>query len=429
MTAVACICVIAITGAAVSAVNRNTKDEPGKETAKTYEIPKKETPSIIDIAVLPSAETNVNEVPEKKNEEQVKTNSGSAIRLTPTILYDNVGIGAFYTFLPEGWTAKVNTSFTVDQVYPLQSDIVLKSADGKTLIEIMTPMNYRQTANSDGNKSADDESHDILNYSTVLNYRNASEYIDYITAKAGFIWGQYNEIAGDSEAIKAYRKKMQNLGSDEVSFLQNYSDYNSGRKFNNKYTLTDYDAGIQIRRGNISKNNQGMLAEMTVYDGMYKYRNSYEIPNDLIYWSGWNDNTYWGIENFYFYVSTNQEDFDKYYDLAQFIMKNSGTTAMYDASKQAILNYIIPKVLEGNQEIMNYINDTVSDVVNNFNQTNDRVAQMWDDYILDQDRYTLSDGTQIVVPTTAEYVYYDGSDVLWSNSPNFDPGSGYVQIN
>ena len=68
--------------------------------------------------------------------------------------------------------------------------------------------------------------------------------------------------------------------------------------------------------------------------------------------------------------------------------------------------------------------------MNNWNDNNDRVAQMWDDYILDQDRYSTPDGNEITVPTKADYVYYDNTNgsVIWTDSALIEPGPEYQQI-
>ena len=41
----------------------------------------------------------------------------------------------------------------------------------------------------------------------------------------------------------------------------------------------------------------------------------------------------------------------------------------------------------------------------------------------------MSDGSDVAVPTSADYVYSDGNEVIWSNSAFYDPGPGYEQIN
>ena len=91
---------------------------------------------------------------------------------------------------------------------------------------------------------------------------------------------------------------------------------------------------------------------------------------------------------------------------------------------------MIPKIIKGIIEVNDYGASIVQDVMNNWNDTNDRVAQMWDDYILDQDRYSTPDGNEITVPTNADYVYYDETNgsVIWTDSALHEPGPEYQQI-
>ena len=94
-----------------------------------------------------------------------------------------------------------------------------------------------------------------------------------------------------------------------------------------------------------------------------------------------------------------------------------------------MINEMIPRVKAGQTELANYAQQCIQSVQSSFNETNDRVMQEWDDYLLDQDRYMASDGTEIIVPTTAEYVYYNGDSVVWADNAGYEPEAGYEQIN
>ena len=61
-------------------------------------------------------------------------------------------------------------------------------------------------------------------------------------------------------------------------------------------------------------------------------------------------------------------------------------------------------------------------------QQEDAWVQNFSDYIYDQTTYTMTDGSEVAVPTSADYVYSDGNDVIWSNSAFYEPGPGYTRI-
>lgn len=116
--------------------------------------------------------------------------------------------------------------------------------------------------------------------------------------------------------------------------------------------------------------------------------------------------------------------------MVQFIISNTGTTQAFAAAQEKILSIMIPQVINGQLEVSDYGASIVQEVMGNWNDTNDRVAQNWDDYILDQDRYSTSDGNEITVPTKADYVYYDDTNgsVIWTDSALIEPGPEYQQI-
>ena len=138
----------------------------------------------------------------------------------------------------------------------------------------------------------------------------------------------------------------------------------------------------------------------------------------------------WQYDGFSVYWAVDEQTFNDNYNMVQFIISNTGTTQSFAAAQEQILSIMIPQIINGQIELIDYGASIVQDVMNNWNDTNDRVAQMWDDYILDQDRYSTPDGNEITVPTKADYVYYDNTNgsVIWTDSALIEPGSEYQQI-
>lgn len=360
--------------------------------------------------------------------EDIKENEGTGITLYPTILRDNCGIDAFYTLIPEGWTASVNTNYTIHEKYPLQSFVNLKSPDSSVMITMITPMFYYEMNNSSGSRTPDDCSVDMLKYATYLNYRQAAEYGDYVLKNAGMDWIYNEKLPVDQNQVDSIEAVMKRAGESSLQTLQ-YAYNNTYGNINTKVSLNDYGGFISRRKGLLTDGVNQQVAEMTSRVGEFTTLTESNIPNPLIQLDTYGYNTCWGSFGIEIYAADDDDLFDKYYDMAQFIIENSGTTSMYEACKQSILNYIIPLVVQGNIEAFNQADSVMKDAMQSFSDTNDRVNQMWDDYILDQDRYSMSDGSQITVPTTANYVYSDGENVIWSEYASFEPGAGYQQIN
>lgn len=87
------------------------------------------------------------------------------------------------------------------------------------------------------------------------------------------------------------------------------------------------------------------------------------------------------------------------------------------------------KAIQANIEITNYAYEIMSQSQQESMQQSDAFVNNFCDYIYDQTTYTMSDGSSVAVPTSADYVYSDGNDVIWTSSALFEPGAGYTQIN
>ncbi|MDO4479179.1 MAG: hypothetical protein Q4B73_09135 [Lachnospiraceae bacterium] len=381
-------------------------------------------------------ETDASDDAWENQAEEAAVSRGESWVLRPTVLRDNCGVDAFFTYLPEDWMASVSTEMMISTYYPLRSVVTLMAPDRSCAILMVTPMSYREkykgsTMSTDYEDSPDDGTTRLLNeYATFLHKRDASEFSDLFLSEMGLFWQSCKEQPVDATEVKRYAEAMKAVGNDAVNTVR----YSIGATANSTtvsttVSLTDYEGSISCKSGVLTDGNGTEYAELTAYNGSVTYLVNQDIPNDLITLKTWEETTDWTNYGVFLYLADDREAYERYYDMAHFIMSNSGTTAMYEQCKNQILTYMIPKVVDGAMQTMNYGYQLMSEVSQSYNGTNDRVSQMWDDYILDQDRYRASDGTELVVPTTADYVYYNGDQVVWSTSPSYDPGRGYEQVN
>lgn len=357
----------------------------------------------------------------------------SVVSFEKMILRDSLGIDSVITWLPEGWSYQVFSDMTICENYPIQSVISLASPDGNYGIIIQTPMGYVDTVEypteiTQGMQTPDDGSHEMLSYCTYLHARNASEYIDFFLNNLGWAFDGFYDMPIDHDAeeqlINLTNDYMyQQLATLEYAIQQEASSTSVGVEV----YPAGMDATIAIKRGPLVS---GGFIEARCVANQFTIRTDTYLNDNLIGLVVTQDRTIWRQLGTVVYWASDEEVFNENYDVCNFIINNTATTKMYQDAQQAILDYIIPKVVAGNIEVFNYAADTVNSVISDFSSTNDRVAQMWDDYILEQDRYSLSDGTEVIVPYTANYVYADDNgNVRWSEYADYDPGAGYTQIN
>lgn len=352
---------------------------------------------------------------------------GNVVNFKNQIVTDSMGIDSWSVYLPDGWTAKADTELMVCEWHTMRSGLTLTSPDGTCGILIQTPMVYvDQVAVSDGQRTPDDESHYMLSYCTYLHKRDAGEYIDYFLGRLGYSFANYTDMPVDNAALNQFKSDTQTMLQSTVDSINN-AGVTQNQGLSSECIANGSDASICIRRGSLTSGlyiearSAAHYIDYSLRTYAYSTIGSYATGYDTVLWKQFGTVVYW---------ANNETIFNENLDIANFIIDNATNTDMFAAAQQQIYDTIIPQVIAGNIEMFNYAMDTINSVIQNFSETNDRVAQAWDDYILDQNRYTLPNGTQIIVPSDSEYVYADSNgNIIWSDSAGYDPGPGYTRVN
>lgn len=366
---------------------------------------------------------------DKKN--QNETILEKAVYFNQHLLNCQEGYPIVFTYLPDGWNTEVTMNYRISDKFPLQAVAELKSPDGKYGVICFSPMSFTdRTKILDGERTADDGSHEILKYTTYYHYRNAFDTSDLILSTMGYRWTDRDSYTVDSNVVNEYSAGVQNKAAQSVQLQKNYLDSN-GMQYKS-LQLMKSEGTIDRSRGLLTDGTKSLYAETTTYVGMSDVR--FEAMDlmlgNQVYGTYGEETINWQYDGFSVYWAVDEQTFNDNYNMVQFIISNTGTTQSFAAAQEQILSIMIPQVINGQIEVSDYGASIVQDVMNNWNDTNDRVAQMWDDYILDQDRYSTPDGNEITVPTKADYVYYDNTNgsVIWTDSALIEPGPEYQQI-
>lgn len=388
----------------------------------------------------PKQENNtvVNENSSKENstsekESNIKKDSNEmilkeAIHFNQRLLNCQEGYPIISTYIPDDWSTEVVMNYRISPKFPLQAAVALASSDGKYGVIYFSPMSFQDKTNLfDGTRTDDNGSHYILDYATYYHYRNAFETSDLCLSLLGYRWTKRDSYPVDSNVANEYNVGVKNKAAESFQSQKNYLD-NSGIQYKS-LQLIKSEGTIDRSRGWITDETDSFYAETTTYTRMEDIR--FEAADLMLINQVYgNEIINWQYDGFSIYWATDEKTFNDNYDMAQFIISNTGTTQAFAAAQEKVLSVVIPMVLNGQQQINDYGASTVREVMGNWNDTNDRVAQNWDDYILDQDRYSTPDGNEITVPTKADYVYYDETNgsVIWTDSALYEPGPEYQQI-
>ena len=354
---------------------------------------------------------------------------GKVVNLNKMILRDNMYIDSISLYLPDGWNANVKTDYRICAANPLQSTVEITSDGGDCGIVVLTPFTYLDKVMG-STESQNYEETLILDYATSLKYHNASDFTDYYLNSLGYKWIEYESSPVDRAIIDKLEASLQ----EQAEGCLNYAKINYyaevGVLGNNEATFSlDYEGTMSQKTGIITNGSENLYAKTycigglcgTTIDGAiiglgarFPFKYQYD------YWSHKGVSLYWAVD---------EKTYNENEELAQFLIDNVATTKMYQQVELQMINEMIPRVKAGQTELANYAQQCIQSVQSGFNETNDRVMQEWDDYLLDQDRYMASDGTEIIVPTTAKYVYYNGDSVVWADNASYEPEAGYEQIN
>ena len=143
---------------------------------------------------------------------------------------------------------------------------------------------------------------------------------------------------------------------------------------------------------------------------------------------------WWNLLPSFTFITADRESFDKYYADYETIVSNGYFTAEFYSVLNYVSNQIFNMVIEQRTEELiqkqagNYI-DSGTKVSESDMETQERVFRAWDDYIKDQDTYSLSDGSTLHVPTSVDTVAQNGDSVYFGSTGGVPIGYDILTAN
>ena len=358
--------------------------------------------TIISLTTLVGCSNNV------ENKNKMK----SIGKMYKTLALTDKGINMFNTIVPDGWTASISSRDMVNSSHPFVETVVISNPDSSAKITILSQHSY--TENDKYNEGENKEY-----YTTYLHKMDAGTYLDYFMERIykGSSFVQEKEVDSKVlEDLKTLHNLKISLANNDVSLIgpSNYGvditigdeGYTSSKKeYQNGDTY--YEASTSV--SSISTNLVSSLSSML---------NSKAIQ--------------WYMPYVIIYEANTKENFDKYYDDYNFIVANSTFTkdyyAMVEYVSSAIVNaytsYYAAKSKAGLDAMNDYIDSNYSS--DSSSSTQDRVREMWDDVIKEQDKYTLEDGSSIKVSTSNETVAQNGDEIYIGSKAGIPNGFNEV---
>ncbi|HAE53299.1 MAG TPA: hypothetical protein DCG30_08605 [Ruminococcus sp.] len=319
----------------------------------------------------------------------------------------NAGVTAYRGLIPDGWTVQMQSNWGLINPYPVQEFVQFVSPDGNAVVSIASPLVYEQ--NSDLGYGVD-----ISNFITRAPYMNAGNFIDnyvqnnYMNAELTL---DFQITAEQQENIDAFTEDYATNGINTAII---YS----------RYQITNYGAEGTIARRQFQLGDG--YGEFSCAISAYQYSYTKVFLNIT--------ETWWMLLPSIVYTATDKETFDCYYSDYEVIAANSCFTAEFYSAVNYVANQIFNVITESRteeriRELAGGYSSSGTEVTNFDRETQERVFQAWDDYIKDEDVYTLNDGSSLRVPTSVDTVAQNGDSVYFGTTGGVPSGYDILTVN
>ena len=330
-------------------------------------------------------------------------------------LYNRVGvydqyanIVAFQTLLPEGWTASIESYWmNYSLAYPGVEIVTLTSPDGKAQIRLQSPRNFLQDL------IWGKIGQDLEEFATFSNYLDAATYVQY-SVQSSYENASLIKDFGQSDDQLIYQKADTEYQAEADYKFQTDAGYLCAIE-SMEYT----NARKQYKSGDT-------VMELSCAVNGYQYSKAYGTTiageRRIVWW----------VPYTVAYVADSQESFDKYYNDYEVIVSNSCFTKQFFQMCSNVGENIRYLMLLGKTES---INEWLGTYVDNGNYSSssvskqDTIFQMWDDYIKDENAYTLGDGSTIRVPNLIDTIAQNGDSLYFGTSGGIPIGYDVITAN
>lgn len=321
-------------------------------------------------------------------------------------------VTAFTGLIPEGWQASIQSNWQViSPDFPILEEVTILSPDGKASIVIGSQQQFAETSDPYMQEGVNYEY-----YTTYLHYMDADTFVQYYMDNAYGLSTLMKDLEDDQEVL-SQAQQLQQM----------------------KMEIAKENYRIAVGTTGVTYNVTG--AYPTMSKRQYEVGNAYleascviiPITSSLGTQLYTITNTYWEIPYSIVFYAEDKETFDKYYDDYNFIVANSYFTTDYYAMVEYVSSYITSikssQAAAKSQASLDAMNSYIDSNYSSTSSasTNEKVMEMWDDYINEVDKYNTLDGGSIKTSMYNDVVAQDG-DKIFIGSSTSDIPYGYTQL-
>lgn len=321
---------------------------------------------------------------------------------------------------PDDWQVSEQVQWSSYGNYPGMAQLSAVSPDGQRSFQLISTMSYFQT-DSIFSSLGENET-DPTTYRIHRQYRTAEQFVELFISNLGCTSAQkLGSSSIDSQSLGA----LQSV-AEQHAYQTGYSLVQSLANLGMSANLVGYESTVVDNRYAVTTQS-GKTEYIEVFTLVWAYQTSWVVQNSSITVN----EIYWCVPFMYISTAESEQALASMQNEFLTFVSNSQISPEFYYLVRQYRSYIenqLAQQLTNQIRAATEIQSQLMDGYSSTSDTNDRVTDMWSDYIYDRDDYTTSDGSTVKVPTYYDHVYETDSGDIYVTNDTLDVPSDWQEL-
>ena len=321
---------------------------------------------------------------------------------------------------PDDWQVSEQVQWSSYGNYPGMTQLSAVSPDGLRSFQLISTMSYFQT-DSIFSSLGENET-DPTTYRIHRQYRTAEQFVEMMLSGIGCTGAQkLSSSSIDSQSLSALKST-----AEQHAYQTGYSLVQSLANLGMSANLAGYESTVVDNRYAVTTQS-GQTEYIEVFTLVWAYQTSWVVQNSSITVN----EIYWCVPFTYIFTAESEQALTSMQnEFLTFVSNSSVSPEFYYLVEQyrAYIENLLAQQLTNQIQAATEIQSQLMNDYSSSSDTNDRVTDMWSDYIYDRDDYTTSDGSTVKVPTYYDHVYETDSGDIYVTNDTLDVPSDWQEL-
>lgn len=321
---------------------------------------------------------------------------------------------------PDDWQVSEQVQWSNYGNYPGMTQLSAVSPDGLRSFQLISTMSYFQT-DSIFSSLGENET-DPTTYRIHRQYRTAEQFVELFISNLGCTGAQkLGSCSIDQQSLGA----LQSV-AEQHAYQTGYSLVQSLANLGMSANLAGYESTVVDNRYAVTTQS-GKTEYIEVFTLVWAYQTSWVVQNSSITVN----EIYWCVPFMYISTAESEQALASMQNEFLTFVSNSQISPEFYYLVRQYRSYIenqLAQQLTNQIRAATEIQSQLMDGYSSTSDTNDRVTDMWSDYIYDRDDYTTSDGSTVKVPTYYDHVYETDSGDIYVTNDSLNVPSDWQEL-